>query len=187
MGQPKQLLKWGKNTLLGHTIETVLKIDAHEIVVVLGANFDSIHGDVKNYDVKILNNNDWQHGLGASIAVGVRYLLESSEKVDGALIVLADQPFIDGDYLQRMIDSFSLDHKLILATAYDKGIQGVPVLFDAVYFEELSKLEGDQGAKQCLKKYQSFVKTLIPPVKNVDLDTLEDYENEYRLKFKNLK
>lgn len=184
MGQPKQLLNWGKSTLLGHTIETVLKLDAHEIVLVLGANFSSVQNEIKNYPVTILNNLDWAQGLGTSIASGVRYLLESSTQFDGVLIVLADQPFINSDYLKKMINGFNPDQKQILATAYDEVIQGVPVLFDAVYFEKLSKLKGDIGAKQFIKKHQSLVKTLVPPVKNVDLDTLEDYEKEYRLKFK---
>ncbi|TVZ59493.1 molybdenum cofactor cytidylyltransferase [Flavobacteriaceae bacterium MAR_2010_105] len=185
MGQPKQLLKWGKNSLLGHTIENVLKTNTHEIIVVLGANFNSVKQEIKNYQVTILNNKDWSQGLGTSIAYGVHYLLESSSSVDGVLIVLADQPFVDRDYLEKMMTSFSSSRKQILATAYDDDIQGVPVLFDASYFEELSKLTGDVGAKQCIKRHQLFVKTLVPPVKNVDLDTLEDYEKEYRLKFNN--
>jgi len=56
MGQPKQLLKWGDHTLLDHAIETVLKANTHEVVLVLGSNFELINKTIKNHGVTILNN-----------------------------------------------------------------------------------------------------------------------------------
>ena len=61
---------------------------------------------------------------------------------------------------------------------------GVPVLFDKTYFEALSKLSNDYGAKQLLEAYESLVKTLKPPLKNVDLDSKEDYEKLHNANFK---
>jgi molybdenum cofactor cytidylyltransferase len=184
MGQPKQLLDWGKKTLLGHTIETVLKIESHEVIVVLGAHFESIQTEIKNYPITILKNTNWEQGLGTSIACAAKHLLESPSNVDGLLIVLADQPFIDSNYLSNMVQSFVPQKKQIIATAYTNKKQGVPVLFDAVYLKELSKLNDDYGAKSCIQKHQLVVKTLIPPTKNLDLDTQEDYSKHHRLKFK---
>ena len=50
--------------------------------------------------------------------------------------------------------------------------------------QELSNLTGDNGAKQLLKTHESCVKTLKPPLKNVDLDSKEDYEKLYKENFK---
>ena len=42
MGTPKQLLDWGKDTLIGHVITQALKTEATEVIVVLGSNFKHI-------------------------------------------------------------------------------------------------------------------------------------------------
>ena len=183
MGQPKQLLEWGKGTLLDHAIQTVLKLNAEELIVVLGANYDSIERSIKHFPVTILNNTEWDLGLGKSIACGANYILKSTKKFDGILITLADQPHIDHHFLKVLMDSFVAGKKHIVATSYEDGKQGVPVLFDAIYLEELTKLSDDKGAKSLLKAHQNCVKTLSPPTKNMDLDTQEDYRVQHRLKF----
>jgi CTP:molybdopterin cytidylyltransferase MocA len=50
--------------------------------------------------------------------------------------------------------------------------------------EELSKLKDDKGAKSLLIVHKNHVKNVSPPTKNIDLDTEEDYREQYRLKFK---
>ena len=184
MGQPKQLLKWGDHTLLDHAIETVLEANTHEVILVLGSNFELINKTIKNHDVTILNNKNWKQGLGTSIACGVQFISKSIPNIDGVLLVLADQPLIDSHYLKSMIKNFVPNNKQILATLYNNGKQGVPVLFDIGYIEELSKLDNDFGAKQLLNKHPSHVVTLGSSIQTVDLDSEEDYKREYHLKFK---
>lgn len=183
MGQPKQLLEWGNGTLLDHAIQTVLKLNSEEAVVVLGANYGRIEKGIRHLPITVLNNTEWELGLGKSIACGANYILKSTKKFDGILITLADQPHIDSHFLQVMTDNFIAGKKQIVATAYVDGKQGVPVLFDAIYLKELSKLSDDKGAKSLLKAHQNHVKTVSPPTKNMDLDTLEDYREQHRLKF----
>ena len=56
MGEPKQLLKWGDNTLITHTIQTTLKLKTDTIYVVLGANFKLIKNSINHFPITILNN-----------------------------------------------------------------------------------------------------------------------------------
>ncbi|MBU3821666.1 nucleotidyltransferase family protein [Flavobacteriaceae bacterium XHP0103] len=184
MGEPKQLLNWGQTTLLGHAINMVKSIYPQETILVLGANFELISKEIKDKTITILNNTDWQHGLGTSIAFAVQHLQNSNSKVSGVLFVLCDQPFITGDYLKQMISKFNQNTHQIIATAYVNGKQGVPVLFDACYFKDLTQLHDDFGAKALLKKHESKTVVLKPPTENVDLDTKEDYTNLYQSKFK---
>ncbi len=184
MGQPKQLLDWGESTLLDHAIQTALEVNTLEPMVVLGANYNRIEQKINQHSITILENKNWERGLGTSIAFGVNHILNSKLKTEGMLITLADQPFIDSDYLKLMIDNFVPNKKLIIATKYSDLKQGVPVLFDTIYFEELSKLDDDFGAKTIIEKHQAFVKTLVPPSKNADLDTPEEYKKQYNIKFK---
>ena len=185
MGKPKQLLRWGSDTLISLAIQKALKINTDEVIVVLGANHEIIREEIKHFPITILNNRDWKLGLGKSIAFSVNYLLEKKTKTNGVLIKLVDQPFITVDYLNELILNFSTKNKKIIATLYDNKKLGVPAIFDKTYFKELAYLNDDFGAKKLLKENESYVKALIPPVKNVDLDSKEDYEKLFRINFKN--
>ncbi|MGC6431562.1 MAG: nucleotidyltransferase family protein [Jejuia sp.] len=175
MGSPKQVLKWGNTSLLEHAITNSKKSNAKEVIVVLGANNDTISSQITTDDVSVVINKEWEKGLGRSIASAVLYVLDSN-KVEGLLIVLADQPFVTSTYLNEMILTFNLNTGKIIATAYDSDRFGVPALFDKSYFEELSRLVGDEGAKAILKKYNHQVVVLSPDFQNWDIDTKEDYK-----------
>ena len=176
MGHPKQLLKWEHTTLLGHTIETALTINPSEVVVVLGAHYDSIMDSITHYPVSVLNNTHWESGLGSSIATALRYFLNRQPGPDGILIMLADQPFVDTKHLADLIEAFSAGEQQIIATTYQDGRKGVPALFDAVYFQELSRLYDDQGARQIIRQHFAKVKPIKLGEKAVDIDTEEDYK-----------
>jgi molybdenum cofactor cytidylyltransferase len=181
MGTPKQLLKWKNTTLLGHAIETAKKSNASKTCVVIGANHNLISTKTNNYQVEVLVNESWEKGLGSSIAFGVNHLLKSDTNFDAVLIMLADQPLIDSIYLNSMINQFEVGKQQIVATSYNNSKQGVPVLFDAIYFEELSQLNDDKGAKRILQKYSEKVLTINADNMVSDIDTLEDYEKLYKV------
>ncbi|MGC1206112.1 MAG: nucleotidyltransferase family protein [Flavobacteriaceae bacterium] len=184
MGEPKQLLKWGDSTLITHTIQTALKLKVDTVYVVLGANFKLIENSIAHFPITILNNENWEQGLGESIAFTSKHLQNETYKPEGILFVLADQPFITVSYLKSIISSFSKGEKQIIASSYQNRKFGVPALFDSYYINDLSDLKGDFGAKNFLQKSESFIKALKPPVKNVDLDFKEDYEKFYKEHFK---
>ena len=176
MGTPKQLLNWGNTSLIKHTINTSKKTTANETVVVLGAHYETIASEIQNESVSIIFNEKWEQGLGKSIASAANFVLNSNKNINGLLIVLADQPFVTVSFLNEIIDRFKPNSKEIIATLYESGKYGVPVLFDKNYFEELSELSEDDGAKSIIKKYSNSVKTITPSFKNVDIDTKEDFE-----------
>ncbi|WP_027137328.1 nucleotidyltransferase family protein [Gaetbulibacter saemankumensis] len=183
MGEPKQLLAWGDFTLLEHAIETALEVRPKYVFVVLGANYETLRRKVENYPVEIINNLDWEIGLGSSISKAVKQINDSILKFDGVLFLLADQPFITSNYLEHMMSLFESHKDQILATSYIDGEKGVPVLFDAIYFKELEALNGDIGAKQILKAHESKVKILFGGTKNIDLDTQTEYKAAYKAQF----
>ncbi|GGD11762.1 nucleotidyltransferase family protein [Hyunsoonleella pacifica] len=180
MGSPKQLLKWENTTLLKHTIKTCKDTVEEDIVVILGANYAAISSDIKTEAVHIIENENWDLGLGKSIACAAQYCLDSKVNSDGLLIVLADQPFVTTVYLDSMINLFDSNFEAIVATAYNPHKNGVPALFHKNYFKELSELSGDDGAKSLLKKYKQSVKAIYPDFENLDIDTKEDYQHELK-------
>lgn len=184
MGTPKQLLSWGEETLLKHAINTATNSDASKVVVVLGANYEAIEKDIKDLPITILKNENWELGLGKSIACAASSILESNENLDAVLIILADQPLIDTTFLNEFISNYISDENQIIATSYGEEKKGVPVLFDKSYFEELTLLNDDNGAKGLLKEHVSYVKTLKPKIKNLDIDSKADYDRLFKAYFR---
>jgi molybdenum cofactor cytidylyltransferase len=101
--------------------------------------------------------------------------LESLLDHDEVLILLADQPSIDIDYLNDLISGLQENNKTIIASKYG-DIYGVPAIFPSHYFPELLKLKGDQGAKQLLNSGTILVKSINSSVNLFDVDTPEDYQ-----------
>ena len=171
MGTTKQLLPWKHTTLLGNTVEEALKTSVETVYVVIGANEVEIRKEVKKHHVEILFNVNWDQGLGTTIAFGMNHLLQLTKPPEAVLVLLADQPFLNCDYMERMLNSFRRNK--ITATAYPNG-NGVPAIFPKKYFSELIQLKGDKGAKTLLNN--SEVNVITPPIDLLtDIDTMEVY------------
>jgi len=179
MGTPKQLLKWKNTTLLGHTIQVSETLNLKTFVV-LGANFEEIKNSISSRSIQILNHENWKNGLGSSIAFGVGYIFKNELDIEAILIVLADQPLINSEYLNSMISVFEKGKNQIIASSYKDGKKGVPVLFDKIYFKELAQLSNDKGAKRLIEKYTDKVVLLNAESMVSDIDTLEDYNGLYQ-------
>lgn len=175
MGEPKQLLPWKDRTLIENSINKVLQLQTSKPIVVLGANSEKIIPKIKNNPIEIIRNPNWERGLGNSIAFGVNHI-QNNYQIDGVLVVLVDQPLINSSYLKGMIDVFEAKKHQIIATKYQNRKLGVPALFDSNYFDELSNIEGDKGAKSILEKYSDSVTTIQLTTNVFDVDTEEDYK-----------
>ena len=179
IGSPKQLLKWGSSTLLGHSIETAQQLNNLEIFVVLGAYYENIKQTIEHFNVQVIKNKNWKHGLGSSIACGMNHIIDDPCNYDGVLIMLADQPLIIPHYLNEMINQFQIGKDQIIATSYTNGKHGVPALFDKKYFKELTSLNDDLGAKDVIEKHSEFSSTITINPRIDDIDSMEEYTALY--------
>jgi molybdenum cofactor cytidylyltransferase len=90
-------------------------------------------------------------GMGTSLAAGVR----AAPDADGWVITLADMPFLRPETI-RMIARSLAEGAAIAAPAY-RGERGHPVGFARRFFEELSALHGDSGARALLDRHPNWV------------------------------
>lgn len=183
MGKTKQLLPWGKHTLIEHAIEQHLKSKVSEVYVVLGADAENIKNTIEKLPIQLLENPDWQLGLGSSIATVVKHLINKNRQADGLLIALADQPLLDANYLNLLIRTFQENPQKIVATTYEKK-SGVPALFPIAYLDVLSRLTGDRGASDMINQDTNKSVTLDPGESAIDIDTIEVYNQLYERCFK---
>lgn len=169
----KQLLPLGESTLLEHVIEQAKATAAREIIVVLGANYETIRAEISSKKINIVFNEHWENGLGSSIAAGIKEV--KNKEITAALVMLGDQPLIDSEYLEELIDTHREYPSQIIATKYPTS-HGVPVIFPKEWFQELAGLNDDKGAKSIIQQEQ-YLKVLDPGNKILDLDTPGDYEH----------
>src|SRR5579864_5620645 len=102
MGTPKQLLRIGGETILERTLNNVRASDAAEIVLVLGHAAESVEKAISTEQISVVHNPDHQQGVGTSLRTGLGAV---SVDASAALIVLADQPFVRPETLNRLIGS----------------------------------------------------------------------------------
>lgn len=173
--QTKQILAWKDNTLLGTAVAQAKASIANHTYVVLGAKEEVIKAEVNLESATVIQNVQWRNGLGSSIATGVAYLEAKGVTPDALLIMLADQPLIDTNYLNKMMGNWIGNPSKIITTQY-KNHSGVPAIFGNEYFEELQKLNQDFGAKDIIAANDGVILALDPDGKEVDIDSWEAYE-----------
>ncbi len=150
LGQPKQLLRFQAETLLGRAIRLAHEAGASPVFVVLGANFAAISSR-STFDHEILVLNDrWEQGIATSIHAGLDALGEKAISPSGVLLMTCDQPRLTAEHLRILFDEFTKHPEPVIAASTYTGIQGTPAIFPRLTFPDLAKLCGDQGARKLL-------------------------------------
>jgi CTP:molybdopterin cytidylyltransferase MocA len=175
LGRPKQLEKWGSETLLGHVLDQVRRFPVDEIWVVLGAGLDAVRAGVDLTDFGIIENPEWEEGLAASLRVGLDALTRIS-KADAAFIVLGDQPDIPDEVPAKLVEAWQHSRQLAVVPKY-RYTMGNPVLVSRDLWPRLMSLSGDEGARRLLQAHPEWVEEVwiesLPPR---DIDTQRDVE-----------
>lgn len=174
MSQPKQLLPWGDQTLIEYQIKTLQKT-GNPVLVVAGANASQVVPVIEKYPVQIVVNEDWETGMGSSVAAGIRLVMHKFPDAAGVLFALTDQPLVPVEYFLTVLETYRPGRKQIIVSRSANGWQGVPALFDKVYFDELRNLNGEQGAKTIIQKHKSSVIYVESSDIMEDMDTPEAY------------
>jgi len=175
MGRAKALLPWGTGTLIEYRVQTLLKT-GQPVLVILGHQLDQIQPVIEGYPVRVSVNQQWKKGMGSSIAHGIGPLKREFPEAAGVLITQLDQPLLTSAHLESMINTFQPGSREIIVSQSPTGWQGVPVLFDRVYFEALQNLVGEGGAQKIFRSRPKAVKVVECGDILEDMDTPEVYQ-----------
>jgi molybdenum cofactor cytidylyltransferase len=180
MGRNKLSLRWGKKTIVEHCLDTLLRSDAQEVIVVLSNPIEWMNDRWEGQYVKVVRNPYYKRGMSTSIRRGLRTIDPSSH---GILIALGDQPLVKTRTINALIHAFVQRRGTIVIPSF-QGKQGHPVIFDRRYLKELLKLKGDVGGRSIIDKYPEEVWLVRVRSEGVtrDIDTWEDYRKEFRVK-----
>ena len=113
--------------------------------------------------------------MGSSIAKGVN-TLHPSYGYNGIIICVADQVLLEKKVLNEIIIKHKSHPDKIIVSNYGLAT-GPPVLFPIQFFDLLTQLTGDRGAKSVLSQLQEHIIYFDFPEGAIDLDTIEDYQN----------
>jgi len=178
MGKPKLLMPMGDSTILEQTVDNLLDSDVDEVIVVLGYRAEEAMHRISSKPVKIAINPDYRHGMSTSIVAGLSLI---DKKAEAAMLVLADQPFIDSKIINKLIEQYHAHTKGIIFPKYQNR-RGHPAIFSIKYKAELSRLKGDVGGREIIEKFPDDVLE-VPvdsPYINIDIDTSSDYQSHMK-------
>jgi len=173
MGKPKLMLPLGKSTILEQTIDNFLNSKVDEIIMVLGNRAKGMLNLIASRPVIVAINPAYRRGMSTSIAAGLNVISDKSEAV---IIGLADQPFVDTQTINYLVEAFGAHKKGIAIPVY-QGRRGHPVIFAIKYKEELFRLKGDVGGRDIINHRPDDVLEVTVNCEGVivDIDTLSCY------------
>jgi molybdenum cofactor cytidylyltransferase len=172
MGRPKQLLPFGGRSLLRRAAEAALGAGCDPVVVVLGASAELLREETAGWAVTVIDNPDWEQGPGTSVRAGMTKV----EYAEAVLFLVCDQPFVDAEHLDRLINAWRESGLPMAASSYAETV-GVPALFASSCFDDLRGLPPQAGAKKLLVSQPDRVAAVLFPAGAIDLDTPEDVAN----------
>ena len=174
-GQPKQLLPFRGKTLLRTVIDAAHEAGCSPVVVVIGSNSEKVQQELAHANVVKVENKNWQRGIGSSIRTGVLALIEQVPDIEAIVLLVCDQPAVNGQFIERLIATREATKKKIVASSYANTV-GVPAIFDRSLFEGLLALGDESGAKSIILQNPERVAQFAFPEGSIDIDTWADWK-----------
>ena len=177
MGQPKQLLPFGKGTILERVVDTLLTAGVGEVVVVLGHLADPVRAVLGNRPVRAVVNPEYRQGMLSSVKCGVHAI---GAGYDAVLIALGDQPHIEGAVVSEVMRAYrDGDAGIVIPHYGDK--KGHPIIINLQrYREAIANLPEDAGLNVLMQEHAGDVRLIDVATEDIirDIDVPDDYTRE---------
>lgn len=180
MGQPKQLINFAGEQLIERAARTAIFANLGPVVVVVGCNEEPVRKALYELPLQVVDNRLWRTGKASSIRKGI----EAVENCPAAIIMVADQPFIEVIDLEHLAETYrTLKHEQLIADAEGPiavalctgNRIGNPALFSRDYYAGLKSLTGEQGGITLLPNDTPIVQAVNESA-FLDIDTPHDLD-----------
>jgi len=178
-GRPKQLLKLRGKYLLEYVLNAALESKLNHVVLVLGHEHQKILQTLGNCTtherLQLVINHHYLEGQSRSLKAG---LLKIRDTFPAVMFLLGDQPMLDSNTIDHMLDKFRHSDKDICVPVCN-GKRRSPAIFNRVFFDQLMEIEGDIGARDIIRANPDRVLCveMNNPLCFVDIDSQQDFEN----------
>ena len=162
--------------MIEKAISNVTSSEVFHTLVVLGSYRDEILAVISNLPVSYYYNENYRDGMLSSVQCGFKNLPEECEAV---LVFPGDQPFIETEVVNLIIEKYRTTGKGIIIPVYRKK-RGHPILIDIKYREAVYNLPDDEGLRYLSYRYRRDVYEVKTSSMGIlkDFNTKDDYLNE---------
>ena len=173
MGSPKMLLPFSDSTMIECVITNVAKSAVDKIIIVLGAERESLIQLADKLHIEYCYNKNYKKGMLSSVQCGFKNLPSVCK---ASLVFQGDQPLITSNTINGIINAFASSEKGIVIPVYKKK-RGHPILIDMKYRDEIDKLNPDDGLRSLADRFPSDVLEVETSESGIlrDFDTYEQY------------
>ena len=177
-GQPKQLIKLRGKYLVEWVLDAALKSRLDLVVLVLGHEYQSIQqalgAKVGHSQLEVVINHTYHEGQSSSLKAG---LMSARQAFSSVMYLLADQPMINSNTIDLLLDQFHNSDKDICVPVFE-GQRGNPTIFKRSIYEEIMMIDGDIGARDIIAKNADRVlyAKIKDPLCFFDIDSRDDLE-----------
>jgi len=177
-GMPKQLLKLGGKTLVERVLEASLSSRLDRIFLVLGHHSEPVLEQIVDHKadprLTIGINPAYRNGMSHSLRLGLEMARTDFPSV---MFLLADQPLVDAEMIDRLLECFWSSNKDICVPVCGDRRRN-PTLFSRRFYDQILALDGDVGARKIIRSHPANVHRveMDDPPRFFDIDTLADLD-----------
>ncbi|HEX2697061.1 MAG TPA: nucleotidyltransferase family protein [Anaerolineales bacterium] len=174
MGQPKMLLPWDKETVLGRIISVIQSAGMEDILVVTGGGREQVEEIAKTHKMPTVFNSDFATGeMLSSLQCGLKALKPT---IGAALICLGDQPQVEERSVRLIVEEYERTGAALIVPSYQMR-RGHPWLLGRKWWNEVLAMSAPESPRDFLNRHALDIHYLNinSPSVLADLDTLEDY------------
>lgn len=161
--------------LVRRAVDAALASAARPTIVVTGCYDKEVREALFQLPVSIVKNPEYAEGLSSSLRCGIK---ATPADCDGAIVLLADMPKVTTGLIDKLIGEFNPDGGRAICVPTWRGKRGNPVLWAKIFFNEISGLKGDEGAKHLIERHKEAVCDVesLDDGPIIDIDTPEALE-----------
>ena len=167
-GQANKLLSAHKQQpLIAHSIANVSAAGFGRVFTIVPAQDKQLQRVCEDGGAELIFNSDPQNGQSHSLILAARKALELN--AESMLIALGDMPMVSAQHFIDLQKNLTEDN--LVVSSDGESYFGSPVLFSAVFFQQLLQLSGDQGAKKLIRVANNSTSVCVSNDQLVDIDT----------------
>ena len=177
MGRPKLALPWGKTTVIGQVVNTLVLAGVDEIVVVTGGGRSAVQEALAGLPAReIFNPRFDEDAMLYSLQAGLMALSGNSQTT---LVALGDQPQMRVDVVQALVQEYRRSGAELILPSYQMR-RGHPWLVARRLWEAVSALQPPSTLRDFIRAHAGQIHYLAVESDTIlrDLDTPEDYARE---------
>ncbi|MGH7592536.1 MAG: nucleotidyltransferase family protein [Gemmatimonadales bacterium] len=171
MGRNKMLIRVDGESLVRRAVRRAILAQLSPVIVVVGHEPEQVRSELVGLACECVVNRDFAGPTSASLHRGLEAL---GHKVDSAVLLLADMPFVTVAMLQDLA-RVARDTPAPLAASRYGDVLAPPLLFRRSLFDELRAWHGEGCGKQVVLQHRHEAVYLDwPAAALTDIDTPKD-------------